>query len=198
MDDPSGKEKPVQLAMQGTPATTSDLENVFREHRQRVLHAAFRVTGSAEDAQDVLQTVFLRLVRRDGGAGLSANPGNYLHRAAINAALDIVRSRQAARATPLEPLEPVLAGAPEESPDRVQGSGEIRRVIREALGKMSPRAAEVFALRYFEGYGNNEIAKLLGTSRSTINVILHRTRNKLRDEIAPYAESSTTRFGDES
>ncbi len=203
MDDSSGKEKPVQLAMHRNPATettASDLEHVFREHQQRVLRAAYRITGSTDDAQDVLQTVFLRLVRRDGGAGLSDNPGNYLHRAAINAALDLVRSRQAAKATPLEPLEHVLAGAPEKAPDRVQESIEIRTVIREALGKMSPRAAEVFALRYFEGYGNHEIAKLLGTSRSTINVILHRTRNKLRDEIAPYATnaSNPTRFGDES
>ena len=203
MDDPSGKEKSVQLAMQrnaATETTASDLEHVFRDHQQRVLHAADRITGSTDDAQDVLQTVFLRLVRRGAGAGLSDSPGNYLHRAAINAALDVVRSRQAAKATPLEPLEPVLASAPEEAPDRVQGSSEIRAIIREALGKMSPRAAEVFALRYFEGYGNNEIAKLLGTSRSTINVILHRTRNKLRDEIAPYAnnDSNRTRFGDES
>ncbi len=193
----------MQLAMQenaATETTASSLEDVFREHRQRVLHAAFRITGSNDDAQDVLQTVFLRLVRRGADAGLSDNPGSYLHRAAINAALDIVRSRQAAKATPLEPLEPVLASAPEKTPDRVQGSSEIRAVIREALGKMSPRAAEVFALRYFEGYGNNEIAKLLGTSRSTINVILHRTRNKLRDEIAPYADydSNPKRFGDES
>jgi RNA polymerase sigma-70 factor (ECF subfamily) len=82
----------------------------------------------------------------------------------------------------------------------LQGSSEIRTVIRAALGKMSPRAAEVFALRYFEGYGNHEIAKLLGTSRSTINVILHRTRNKLRDEIAPYTTDTPTHspVGDES
>lgn len=196
MSELDGKEKPVQLAMRQDAApdpAPPDLEQVFREHQQRVLRAAYRVTGSADEAQDVLQTVFLRLMRRDGGAGLSDNPGNYLHRAAINAALDLVRSRQAAKATPLEPLEPVLSGAPEQAPDRVQGSHEIRQVIRDALAKMSPRSAEVFALRYFEGYGNHEIAKLLRTSRSTINVILHRTRNKLRDAIAPYAG-----IGDES
>ena len=189
MDDRSNKEKPVQLAMHSDAApamAASDLEKVFREHRQRVLRAAYRVTGSADDALDVLPTVFLRLVRRVGGAGLSDTPGNYLPRAAINAALDLVRSRQAAKATPLEPHEPVLAGAPETAPERVQGSGEIRAVNREALAKMSPRAAEDVTLRYFEGYGNHEIAKLLGTSRSTINVILHRTRQKLREEIAPY------------
>jgi RNA polymerase sigma-70 factor (ECF subfamily) len=190
MSESDKKEKPLQLAMsQHPPAglTETTLEEVFREHQRRVLRAAFRITGNADDAQDVLQTVFLRLVRRDGGAGLSENPGNYLHRAAINAALDLVRSRRAAKATPLEPLEPVLSGSPEKAPDRVQGGHEIRQVIRDALAKMNPRSAEVFALRYFEGYGNHEIAKLLGTSRSTVNVMLHRTRNKLREEIAPYA-----------
>ncbi len=103
MDDSSGKEKPVQLAMHRTPVTettASDLEHVFREHQQRVLRAAYRITGSTDDAQDVLQTVFLRLIRRDGGAGLSDNPASNLNRAANNAPLELVRSRQAANATP--------------------------------------------------------------------------------------------------
>ena len=69
---------------------------------------------------------------------------------------------------------------------RIQGAGEIRGEIRKALAKMSPKSAEVFILRYFEGYGNHEIARMLGASRSTINVILHRTRQKLREEIASY------------
>jgi RNA polymerase sigma-70 factor (ECF subfamily) len=59
--------------------------------------------------------------------------------------------------------------------------------VREALARMSPRAAEIFALRYFEGYANHEIAGLLGTSRSTVNVILHRTRKELRGEMESYA-----------
>ena len=80
-------------------------------------------------------------------------------------------------------VEPLLASAPEKSPDRLQGSGEIREEIRRALGKISPKSAEVFILRYFEGYGNHEIARMLGSSRSTINVILHRTRQKIREEI---------------
>jgi RNA polymerase sigma-70 factor (ECF subfamily) len=192
MDDRKKKEPPVQLAMTQKPApdpAPADLEQVFQEQHKRVLRAAYRITGSVDDSQDVLQTVFLRLIKREGGAGLSDNPGSYLHRAAINAALDLVRSKQSSRSTALEPLEPILAGDATDAPDRVQGSGEIREVIRAALAKMSPRAAEVFAMRYFEGYGNNEIAKLLGTSRSTINVILHRTRTKLRDEIAPYVNS---------
>jgi RNA polymerase sigma-70 factor (ECF subfamily) len=134
----------------------------------------------------VLQTVFLRLARREGGSPLSDSPGSYLHRAAINAALDVVRSRQAQRATPLDDVEPILATTRDEAPDRQQDAVEIREQVRRALSHLSPKSAEIFALRYFEGFGNHEIARMLGTSRSTINVILHRTRQRLKDEIAAY------------
>jgi len=182
------KEKVLQspLSQPAPPDPGIALEQIYREHHQRVLRAAYRVTGSAQDAEDVLQTVFLRLARREGGSPLSDSPGNYLHRAAVNAALDVVRSRQAARATSFEDAEPVLATLPEKGPDRIQDAGEIRDQVKQALAKMSPKAAEIFILRYFEGYGNHEIARMLGTSRSTVNVILHRTRQRLKEEIAEY------------
>ena len=188
MGEEGTRETKVSYAMPRQPAPDSgpDLEQIYREHQQRVLRAAYRITGSAQDAEDVLQTVFMRLVRREGGSPLSDSPGHYLHRAAINAGLDIVRSRQAARATPLDDVAPVLSGAAEESPERRQSGSEIRDQVRLALARVSPRNAEIFILRYFEGYGNHEIAKMLGTSRSTVNVILHRTREKLREELAPY------------
>lgn len=187
MDEPSG-EPTVQPALSDSPASppAADLESIFREHNRRVLRAAYRITGNLEDAQDVLQTVFLRLARREGGSPLSDSPGNYLHRAAINAALDLVRSRHSRRTSALQDVEPLLRDSADKEPDRIQGSGEIREQIRAALAKASPKAAEIFTLRYFEGYGNHEIARMLGTSRSTVNVILHRTRQKLREEIGSY------------
>jgi RNA polymerase sigma-70 factor (ECF subfamily) len=188
MVEEENREANLQQALdRSTPLQpVPELEQIFRDNHKRILRAAYRVTGNAQDAEDVLQTIFMRLVRREGGSPLSDSPSSYLHRAAINAALDLVRSRRSARATPIEDLEPLLAGAGTEAPDRVQQSGEIRDQIRKALSKMSPKAAETFVLRYFEGYGNHEIARMLGTSRSTINVILHRTRQKLREEIALY------------
>jgi len=186
MSEEKKREATLQLALSVNPGPAPNLEQIFQEHRQRVLQAAYRVTGNAQDAEDVLQTVFLRLARREGGSPLSDSLGNYLHRAAINAALDVIRSRKASRSTPLDGLEPTLASAPAKAPDKVHGGSELKQEIRKALGRVSAKAAEIFALRYFEGYGNHEIAKMLGTSRSTVNVILHRTREKLREEIAPY------------
>ena len=181
------REKPVQaLSYQPSTGPENDLEQVYQAHSQRVLRAAYRVTGSMDDAQDVLQTVFLRLARRDGVSRLSDNPASYLHRAAINAGLDLIRSRQSQRATALEAVEPVLEDTNEPSPERSHVGTELNEKIREILSRMSPTSAEIFTLRYFEGYGNNEIAEMLGKSRSTVNVILHRTREKLRNELASY------------
>ena len=182
------KEPPLQnAALRATDAGQEpDLEQIFRQNSSRILSAAYRVTGSQADAQDVLQTVFLRLIRREGGPPLSENLGPYLHRAAINAGLDLIRSRRASRSTPLEDVELSLADWPERGPEHQQGSSEIRDQVRKALATRSPKAAEVFALRYFEGYDNKEIARMVGSSASTVAVILHRTRNRLREEISSY------------
>jgi RNA polymerase sigma-70 factor (ECF subfamily) len=177
----------TQAAARPTAEPEPDLEQVFRRHAPAILAAAFRVTGSAQDAEDVLQTVFLRLVRREGGPGLGEHPSSYLHRAAINAGLDILRSRQAARATPLADVEGALAVPEQHSPANIQGAQELRDRIRQVLATLSPRSAEMFVLRYFEGHDNHEIAAMLGTSRSTVGVILHRTRGQLREAIGDRA-----------
>jgi len=185
MGDEREPEDNVLEALNSESRPAVELEQIFRDNHRRVIRAAYRITGNAQDAEDVLQTVFLRLARREGGSPLSDTLGNYLHRAAVNAALDVVRSRKASRSTPLDEVSGVLAATSGDGPEELQDGAELKQRIRSALARMSARAAEIFILRYFEGYGNHEIAKMLGTSRSTVNVILHRTRIKLRHEIAP-------------
>src|SRR5258705_11394353 len=106
MDDDMIAEGPVLAAsrQEASGAVPEGVEKLFVEHRRRVFQAAYRITGSPTDAEGVLQTVFLRLLRREeaGGTGLSGTPGSYLHLAAVNGALDIVRARTASRGAPLD------------------------------------------------------------------------------------------------
>ena len=170
------------------PAAISvrDLELIFREHHAMVFRAAYRVTGNAGDAEDVLQTVFLRLVKRDPDADPVTNLPSFLHRAAVNAALDLVRSRQNIRNIPLDELEPVLAEGSHRSPYRLHVSSEIREWLRLAMGRLNPRIAEMFAMRFFEGKDNPEIAKLMNTTPGTVAVTLSRTRDRLQKEYQAY------------
>src|ERR1041384_3724956 len=107
-------------------ASVADLEKIFREHHAMVFRAAYRITANPNDAEDVLQTVFLRMLKRDAAAEPVGNMASFLHRSAVNAALDLMRTRQNIRNIPLDELEPILAEPAFRSPERARASGEIR------------------------------------------------------------------------
>jgi RNA polymerase sigma-70 factor (ECF subfamily) len=172
--------------MEPANLSAADLEQTFRENHAMVFRAAYRVTGNATDAEDVLQTVFLRMLKRDPEAEPVSNMASFLHRAAVNAAVDLMRTRQNVRNIPLDELEPVLAEPSYRNPERAHSSGEIRDWLRGALGRLNPRIAEMFALRFFEGKENPEIAQLLNTTPGTVAVTLSRTRDRLEKEYRAY------------
>jgi len=174
---------PVLAMSEATPAGPPGLEQVFREHQQRVFRAAYRVTGNAQDAEDVLQTVFLRLARRDTGELPVENPSSYLYRAAVNTALDLLRARRGAENVAIEDAERQRPTALSVAPERGDEVRELREWLRRALARLTPKAAEVFTLRYVEGHGNHEIARMLGLSRIAVAVSLHRTRRRLSQEL---------------
>jgi len=164
----------------------AELERIFHDHHAMVFRAAYRVTGNADDAEDVMQTVFLRMVRREPDAQPVENMASFLHRAAVNAALDLVRARQNVRSVPLDELEPVLSEPAHRNPDRIQNSGEIREWLRGALARLNPKIAEMFMLRFFDGKDNPEIARILQTTPGTVAVTLSRTRDRLQKEFRAY------------
>jgi RNA polymerase sigma-70 factor (ECF subfamily) len=177
-------------AIPGTPPPPArdSLEGLFSEHYDRVFRAAYRVTGSVVDAEDVLQTVFLRLAKRGQELNLEPNPASYLHRAAINASLDLLRQRGRASAVALDDVSPELLPSGSASPAAQQEERELRRALRRAVGKLNDNQAEMFALRYFEDYDNQQIADLLGTSPMVVAVLLHRARARVKKEMGTYLE----------
>jgi RNA polymerase sigma factor (sigma-70 family) len=186
------KEDTVQAAkhLRPVPAPPHELEGLFREHYDRVYRAAYRITGSKADAEDVLQTVFLRLAGRGRDLDLSPNPASYLHRAAINASLDLLRNRTRSKSVSIEEMAPESLEGKGLSPEAEHVSRELHKQVRSSVACLGQRAAEVVALKYFEGYGNREIADTLGISQMVVPVILHRARGRLRKEIGKFLEVS--------
>ena len=158
-------------------AISSELERAFRSHHGLVFGTAYRITGNAADAEDVLQTVFLRLLRRTPESDAMENEESYLRRAAINASLDVIRSRQ------LNPTVELV----EVPGDRAESEvPELRQALGLALSKLQPRSAEIFALRFIEGMSNREIGRTLGISQVLVAVTIFRTRQQLRKELTKY------------
>jgi RNA polymerase sigma-70 factor (ECF subfamily) len=167
-----------------SPLTDSEFDRLFREHYQLVYRTAFSVTRSAEDAEDVLQTIFMRLVRHEFPPDLKKNPKAYLYRAAFNRAVDIVRLRQ----------RNALASDAERFEDAVshdwEFAEEAERRLYEAIAKLHPSAVQVLMLRYVHNHSIAEIATMLGTTRSTVGVSLFRSRLRLRKLIDALGEKS--------
>jgi RNA polymerase sigma-70 factor (ECF subfamily) len=156
-------------------ALPKEFEALFRDHYELIYRTAYSVTGSRHDAEDVLQTLFLRLLRRRQLPDLGPHPQRYLYRAAVNLSLNIVRARKHQSLTDGIERLPAPAQAAGTEPD-----DEIRRTLLQAIAQLRPRAVEILLLRYEHEYSDAEIATMLGTSRGTIAVTLYRARARLK------------------
>jgi RNA polymerase sigma-70 factor (ECF subfamily) len=186
----SEKGEPVAV-VSATMPRTANVESVsllFREHHRRVLTAAYRITGSMADAEDVTQTVFLRLL--NGSESPVANAGSYLYRAAINGALDLLRRGKAAPTEPLDEATHTFLAARGSAPDADLSNQELGNSLRRALSDLPERAAEMFSLRYLEGLGNREIAAMMGTSQAVVAVTLHHARSRLKKRLKELKEET--------
>jgi len=177
--------KPLRLVKTEPPG---ELETLFQTHHARVFRTAQRITGSAADAEDVLQNVFLRLIKGQEAYDLSKNPEAYLSRAAINASLDLLRSRTRSKSIGLDEADADTLAGRSRTPEALHADRELQDLVREAVSRLGKTAGEMFVLRYYEGLDNKEIAVLMETSPLVVGVVLHRARTKLRKEIGHYLE----------
>jgi len=152
-----------------------DFDAFFEEHYVLVYRTAYGVTGRVEDAEDVVQTVFLRLLQREKPRELLKNPRGYLYRAAVNLSLTIVQNRRRRALT--ETSEELAVSLPARASSRAE---ELHRKLYDAIALLKPKAASILILRYLHNYSDADIAKLLGTSRGVIAVTLFRSRARLK------------------
>ena len=160
-----------------------EFEEIFQEHYVLVYRTAYGITGRVEDAEDVVQTIFLRLLQRactpwrrwERPPELVKNPKGYLYRAAVNLSLTIVQTRRRRALT--EDSEDLAASLPARVSSRAE---DLHRKLYEAIAQLKPRAAAIVILRYLHNHSDAEIAKMLGTSRGVIAVSLYRSRARLK------------------
>jgi RNA polymerase sigma-70 factor (ECF subfamily) len=144
---------------------------LYDRHYETVFRAALRVTGNPADAEDVVQTVFLRLMA--GGGDVEA-PLAYLRRAAVNAAVDVLRRRE---------LRAESASDDPASHATVQPPVLLKERLRRALSTLDRDDASLFLLRHVEGLSIEELAGMFQMQRNNVTVRLHRIRHRLQAEM---------------
>ena len=146
-------------------SVSHEFEALFREHYEMVYRTALGILGNSPDAEDVLQTIFLRLIRREFPPSFRSNVRGYLYRAAVNLSLDTIRSGKRFE----------LVGDPERFESIVDNSEADRaeqnhqRLI-EAIAKLDPSSGEILILRYVHNYSDadNQLSIRRASRMSTI------------------------------
>jgi RNA polymerase sigma-70 factor (ECF subfamily) len=152
-----------------------ELEQLFREHSQMLYCTAFSMLGNTADAEDVLQTLFLRLLRRELLPDLKTNPKGYLYRAAVNLSINVIRARKREELTG---DNAVLDTAIDTSGS--DAAEAAARRLTEAIAELSPADAQIIILRYIHKHSDAEIGRMLGISRGTVAMRLFRSRHRLK------------------
>ena len=167
----------LSLAMHAEQMTMTPLEGVralYEQHAETVYLTALRVTGNPADAEDVMQTVFMRVLNQGEILDPANTPKSYFKRAATNASVDILRRRTSRNEAS---LDEGLGRASPESP------ALLKEELRQAIGHLEARDAELFVLRFVEGLSNGELAELYGVEKTWIAMRLFRIRQQLQQEM---------------
>ena len=154
-------------------------------YRTRLEAVAYRIVRSRADAEDVVQRVFQALPHASyrGTASLWA----YLHRAAVNASVNLLRSRRRREllCQDLGREAALEASPPAGDPEAKVLEGELLACVARALLRVKPRHRRALVLRIKHGLSNVEIAEREGVPPATVATWLRRGREELRAALAP-------------
>jgi RNA polymerase sigma-70 factor (ECF subfamily) len=161
------------IEMISTPVLAG-FAGLYERHFEAVFRTALRVTGRPADAEDVLQTVFLRLLSGSEHDAAARRPAAYFRRAAVNAAVDLLRRRAVRAETAYDEAAPHAA---------IESELLLKEQLRRAIATLDSDDATLFLLRYVEGLTNQELADQFELEKNNVAVRLHRIRLRLQAEM---------------
>lgn len=152
--------------------SVSDLEALFRAHWPRAYRAAYLVVHDAAAAEDIAQEAFLAAVRALDRFDRRRPFAPWLHRIAVNRAIDWARARELRKEVELVDAPAPPAAEPADA-----------KPLAAGLSELSPEHRAVIVMRYLLEYSPGEIARLLDLPRGTVNSRLRRGLDRLGEQL---------------
>ena len=165
---------------------------LVERHGRAVYRLAHRMTGNAQDAEDVVQETFLKAYKQLGRFESRANFGTWLHRIAVNCSIDLIRSRPRREAGhdtgDLEQFgaRVELHESGQKTPERLMLSTEVYERVTAAMSGLSPMERAAFVLRHFEGQSIEDISRALGLKVNAAKHSIFRAVRKMRTALEPF------------
>lgn len=184
-DHAQGDERLVEEFRRGRAAAFDEL---VTRHEGRVYAVALRMTGNREDALDVMQEVFVSMLRALPRFRAEARVSTWIHRVTVNACLDQLRKRTRRPTEPLREVHdrPLDDGSPQEEAIIQDRAGEVRAAVM----MLPPEQRAVIVLHDLEDLDYNEVAAALDIPLGTVKSRIHRARTELARHLGHLREPS--------
>jgi len=157
------------------------LANAFEQNRGHLRAVAYRILGSASEADDAVQETWLKLSRSD--AGTIENLGGWLTTVVARVCLDMLRSRSSRReeALDVEVVEPIAATAPPADPEQqTLLADSVGTALLIVLDRLEPAERLAFVLHDMFAVSFDEIASILGRSPEAARQLASRARRRVQ------------------
>ena len=174
-----------QLISRAIKGEESAFAELFETHKNHVYSLCLRMTGNVAEAEDLTQDAFIQVFRKLGTFRGDSALSTWIYRVAVNTALMHFR-KKALRQVSLD--QRPSQDAPNEKIDLSQDDGRLRGTVdrialTRAIGELPQGYRTIFLLHDVEGYGHQEIARLLKCSVGNSKSQLHKARLKIRESL---------------
>lgn len=183
------EEHDAAAVAQARDGDSEGFRELVERHSRGVFRLAYRLTGSEQDAEDVVQETFFRAHRQLDRFQERSTFGTWLYRIAVNCSHDLMRKRRRRRDrhesidSDPDAVLPLPAGGT--MPDRHVLNTELRRILVVALASLTHMERAALVLRHYEGLSIDQIGQILGLGTSAAKHSVFRAVRKMRKELKP-------------
>ena len=146
---------------------------IYDRYVHPLLHTALRMLGQQQDAEDAVQTTFLKLYRWIQNYNYSSKFSTYLFRILMNACFDILRKRKRMKVSPLE-----------EGYVSYHSRHEEKMVLEEAIKALPERMRACFILFAVEELKQSEIAQIMNITPGGVKSTIYHAKTRLRAKLS--------------
>lgn len=163
-------------------ADDAAFQEIFSDYQDRIYNCVYRLMGNAEDANDLTQETFLRAYAALPKIKGELKVGPWLYRIATNLCMDQLRRRRLIRWEPWDVFTSIFhpRHVARDNPEQDAVRHESRELVQRVLERLSPKYRTCLVLREYDGLSCQEIAEIMGSTRSAVKSLLFRAREEFR------------------
>lgn len=172
-------------------------EELVQRYEERVYRTTIAITGNHEDAEEAMQSAFLKVYQNLSSFQRASRFSTWLTRIAINEGLQKRRRQRVTESiddftSTEEGMLPKQLEDWRDNPEKLYGREQMRKIVESAIQSLTPIYREVFVLRDVQGLTTQEAAEALGIAVANVKSRLLRARLIMREQLTPHFRRSPT------